>query len=299
MRRKLKKLIELIRITHNSHKKNNSIINIWRIKTPNVGDLVCSPSLYFKELQKNAFNIDICDFHSHLKLKNKIIIVGGGGLLQPYFEKNINNIIKLAQNNKIIFWGVGFDNYIGVNKLINIPSNNIILSTRDFPSKHLYIPCPSCLSPLIEKYKNNTRTLGNYALYLHGDYSKQIEDDLMLPCLYNTKAPNFESALKFISSYNIILTNSYHGLYWATLLNKKVIILPWIDKNLHIDFAYKLKNFKYHHPLLKNWKQYQTIKNLCNYPQALEECRKINLDFFHQYIVPILQKSTNKQGGGF
>ncbi len=287
----IQSITKKILIIYFSNKKTTKIINIWRVKTPNIGDLVCSPSLYFKELQENAYNIDICYFNTFLNLKNKTIVVGGGGLLQPYFEKAIRNILKLSKYNKIIFFGVGFDNYIGRDKLIDINADNIILSTRDFPSKYLYAPCPSCLSPLFTKYKNNTTILGNYALYLHGDYSKQIEKDLILPCLYNTKVTTFEEALKFISSYNIILTNSYHGLYWATLLNKKVIILPWIDKYNNIDFAYKLKNFKYHHPLLKNWKQYQTITNLYNYPEALEECRKIDIDFFHQYIVPILQNT--------
>ena len=35
-----------------------------------------------------------------------------------------------------------------------------------------------------------------------------------------------DEKLNFISKFEIIITNAYHGLYWATLLGKKVICIP-------------------------------------------------------------------------
>lgn len=38
-------------------------------------------------------------------------------------------------------------------------------------------------------------------------------------------AMNLETAVSFLGSSEVVLTTSYHGLYWATLLGRKVIVL--------------------------------------------------------------------------
>ena len=283
IRRKIKNYIYEKKIYNKINDNSVKILNVWRKHTKNIGDLVCAPSLYYKELQENSVNIDISYFNKSRQIENKIIIVGGGGLLQNYFKDSIQNIIELSKNNKIIFWGVGIDNYID-EKIIHFDLSSILASSRDNNGMFTYVPCASCLSPLFDKYKEKTDIKGKYALYLHTDYSKEIQNDLKLPYFYNTNMQNFEEALNIISSYEIILTNSYHGLYWSTLLNKKVIILPWIDQKGNKGFSYKFKNFKYNHCMLNDWNDYTVQNNLNNYPNALEECRKENNKFFSEVL---------------
>ena len=36
--------------------------------------------------------------------------------------------------------------------------------------------------------------------------------------------------IEFIGSGDVVVTNSYHGAYWATLLGKVVVAFPWASK---------------------------------------------------------------------
>ena len=121
----------------------------------------------------------------------------------------------------------------GKKTLLNFSFDNVYkIGLRDYSAKYDYVPCASCLSELFDIYESNTNK-GKYCLYLHEDYSAEIKDDLSeLLCLTNKGTVSFSQVLDFLGSYEIILTNSYHGMYWGTLLGKKIIVLPWIDKKV-------------------------------------------------------------------
>jgi polysaccharide pyruvyl transferase WcaK-like protein len=226
-------------------------------------------------------------FQEYIGFQNKIIIVGGGGLLRKYFEVPLTNILKIAKKNKLVFWGVGLDNYVKEKSYTTLDKTNIFkIATRDFydNTSYDYVPCPSCLSALFDLYINHQKISSAYGLYLHRDYSEQIENDLSnVPSLYNHEAKTLNESLKFLSSRNIIITNSFHGLYWSTLLGKKVIVVPWIDKEGDIGFSHKFKSFKYKPYFLEDWSKYQSVSNLNNYVNALKECRDINYEM-HAYV---------------
>ncbi len=270
------------------------LIHIWRQDTNNIGDIACTPSLYFEPLNTHAHKADIMLFEHELELEGKTIIVGGGGLILPYFEKALQNILKLGAKNKLIFWGVGYDNYIGDDFFIPFKhENTLAIGLRDYGELRGcdYTPCPSCLSPLFEKHLKQ-ESLGTHALYLHGHYSRPIAKDLAhLPTAYNTEMTSLDEALEFIASYDVILTNSYHGLYWATLLNKQVIVIPWIDAQGRQGFSHKFTQFRYKAFFLEDWNNYKQVEQLCAYPHALEECREDNKAFFENKVLPQLPES--------
>ena len=81
--------------------------------------------------------------------------------------------------------------------------------------------------------------------------------------------------LKFLSNYEYIITNTYHGVYWSQLLNKKNICVP---------FKSSVLNFKHKpHFALQNIsdKDFEETKN---YPNYLEECRNINKKFYQDVL---------------
>ena len=261
----------------------SKIINVWRNKTKNIGDLTCAPCNYFSELNKDALNVDIMSFNKFIPLKNKVIIIGGGGLFQAYFTKAMENILKLSKNNTLVIWGAGLDNYIGNKSDFPDMPDNVKIAVRDYKQdKYPYVPCASCLSEVFDKYINND-IKHKYKLYLHDDYSQPILNDLKdIPCLSNHTANNFEHVIKFLSDAEYILSNSFHGIYWSILLNKKTIVLPWIDKQGNIGFSEKFNTIKYQTTYCKDWKNFKTYeKEAKAYSQALYECRKLNKDFFY------------------
>lgn len=263
----------------------SKIINIWRNNTSNLGDLVCAPCLYFEELNQNAIKLDILDSGLLKGITEKIIILGGGGLFQRYFEKDIKKILELAENNNLYIWGAGLDNYIGeISKLPNF-DNVKKIGLRDYDNSFSYVPCASCMSPLFDKYKK-TQNKSKIKAYLHTDYSNAIVQSLInIPILLNKNNKDFETVIKFLSDSEFILTNSFHGLYWSTLLNKKVIVLPWVDKNGNIGFSQKFETFKYKPIFCQNWENYKEfLIHAKNYRHALEECRKLNKEFLRKYL---------------
>lgn len=41
---------------------------------------------------------------------------------------------------------------------------------------------------------------------------------------------DFGAAIRFIASGRVVLSNSYHGVYWGLLLGKKVLCVPFSNK---------------------------------------------------------------------
>ena len=83
------------------------------------------------------------------------------------------------------------------------------------------------------------------------------------------------AVLEFLASGSVILTSSYHGVYWGTLLNRRVIAFPFSSK-----FSY----FKHGVPLVTadDWKQ--QLKVARNYSNALIECRQANESFARDVV---------------
>ncbi len=59
-------------------------------------------------------------------------------------------------------------------------------------------------------------------------------------------------------------------------------VLPWIDKDGSIGFNSKFMSFKYTPCYLMEWRKYHDIVEFQNYPNSLQECRDLNIDFFNK-----------------
>ena len=94
----------------------------------------------------------------------------------------------------------------------------------------------------------------------------------------------FEEIIEFLGSAEVIITNSYHGAYWATLLGRKVVILQPFSSNF----------FGFHHPLLvaNNIDDIKSLTELPVYPNALLEAREANLKFLEKVRSQIEQQGV-------
>lgn len=81
--------------------------------------------------------------------------------------------------------------------------------------------------------------------------------------------------LKFIGESEVIVTNSYHAYYWATLMNKKVI--------LRDAFSDKFNYLKYK-PVFYSGNLEKDISEAKIYDMALNECREQNLSFYNKVV---------------
>jgi exopolysaccharide biosynthesis predicted pyruvyltransferase EpsI len=80
----------------------------------------------------------------------------------------------------------------------------------------------------------------------------------------------FEDVVTFIGETDIILTDSYHAMYWAMILGKKVMVFP---------NSSKFYNFKYQ-PVISTFANFENdLIKVKSYSGVLEECRESNMKF--------------------
>jgi hypothetical protein len=262
-------------------------LNIFRADPTNVGDAFCPPFIYFPF--KNKRYIDILNINQNTTFhRDEIIIVGGGGLGKEFFKEKIDTIIDLKEkyNLKIIAWGVGYDLNVDKSSILSPEENLIsnifdgfdIIGTRVYLKQkyeqkiYEYVPCVSCMHDALYTLRNEQKKLKKVGVYSH----KRIPLNTFFPEYdhLTNEGMDLINVLNFISSYEFIITNSYHGVYWATLLNKKVICVP---------FKSGLYSFKDKPTYLS---KYQASKDdfekAINYPYSLDESRELNFNFYRK-----------------
>lgn len=185
---------------------------------------------------------------------------------------------KLNENSgpKII-WGAGH------NKLNWTETDQIkwpswmsrfdLVGVRDYMQGYEWVPCASCMHPAFDKdYK-----ITNKVIWF--EHKKQMikpadmSYGFPVPRFVNSGS-NFEQTIELLASAEVVVTNSYHGVYWATLLGRKVICPdPWASK-----FFY----FKHAPIFCKSKEAPHMMEQAKTYPNALSECRNANLEFWNK-----------------
>ena len=232
----------------------NLVINVHVVDQTNVGDLFSSPLKYFKFPQSTTTTIDIRHLDQGLatiaqKLQDGSLgdydclcfIVGGGGLLFPRF---VSNFVALQQFKaqysdqipiQLITWGIGQQIYRtypdrqGYYQDFDYPKylqRFDLTGIRDFdhpnPNYH-WVPCPSCMSDQFDKPRSIHH---EFVVFSHKKYQIRLGN---FPRMTNNTY-SFSQVLDFLGSGETILTSSYHGAYWGTLLGRKVLAFPFSSK---------------------------------------------------------------------
>lgn len=265
------------------------IINYHRLRTDNIGDQICAPALWFPELA-NTVRDEILGLNqfenpelaARLAWKAQVaeadlLIVGGGGLLEiDFFRPGLKYI---AENRKsgshFVLWGAGHNtwqlkDWRGLRQELNIAEFGFdLVGVRDYGCGEEWVPCSSCMAPDLDKSAEPAFDVVLYAhveTLRHERFAQQLPTGL--PMLDNS-AP-FEQVIPFLASGDLVLTDSFHGMYWATLLGRRVIAFP---------SSSKFYSVKHPVPLCDpgDWQRFAPLAR--RYPEALEECRDSNRAF--------------------
>lgn len=238
------------------------IYNITRLNPDNVGDMTTSPLDYFPlrgekiDINRRSFPTD---YHA--------IIIGGGGLFHPHWLSRLTNIIA-HKNGRIVIWGAGLNNHDRITGYPTIIKNCDLIGVRDFGLGYEWVPCASCMHAAFDvKYSVK------YEAVIYEHYQQSIPI-VGLPRMNNFKKP-INEVIKFLGSANTVITTSYHGMYWATLLAKRVLVLP---------FSSRFMFFKHKPVILKNLNWKIAAKGATIYNDSLKECRIINGVFYNHFL---------------
>jgi hypothetical protein len=245
------------------------LVNVVRHLDSNLGDRVCSPTLYFPWLvgaeKLDPHEGDFARFHSADSTPD-VVIVGGGGQIAnrvPEFDLNLQAVARSSAIK--IAWGVGHNRHD--DNLIDYPSyldDFNLTGLRDWPSPYEWVPCASCLHPLLDRPRD---TVHDAVVYEHWQIPLAIEG---LPSMKNSER-SLSSVLDFLASGEVVVTNTYHGCYWATLIGRRVVVAePFSTKFLAVR----------HRPAVADrysWRKAMAASRA--YPEALTQCRNANHDF--------------------
>lgn len=245
----------------------------------NAGDMACDPSLYFDYFKKNY----LCSFHDLGNVDfndiniDDVVIIGAGGLLDVsrLYSVNINLLLDRCKN--VILWSAGHNKHFDLcEEIVPIQYDKFkLIGVRDYNYKKFpYLPCVTCMHSGLSKRYERKRKVG---IIEHTNYPiREFSFERI------SNSCSLENIIEFIGSSEVIITNSYHCVYWATLMSKKVI--------LYNTFSEKFNYFKYP-PRRYSGNIEEDIKKavICEEFQGeiLTECRKANETFFNKVIAVI------------
>lgn len=212
----------------------------------NLGDIVSSPLHYFP-FPKDSIEMD---FRNAPVMPGPLTIFGGGGMLHLGIDEWME---KMSQARRCVAWGIGV-NYINDKdeKTADIPNKLKHMAFAGLRDRNIalsygfdYVPCASCMHPAFDEKYEIIREVGVFHHYCHPINIPYAKMD-------NRTTKTLAHVLRFLGSCRKIITNSYHGAYWAHLLGREVTALGASNK---FDFM----------PT-----------------ESLEECRELNRKFYNK-----------------
>lgn len=251
------------------------VANIMRWKTVNTGDKAASPLSYF-DFPKESRMYDLYEFGSAPAESN--VILGGGGLFGA--SERLQSRVQLlmrgrTEGQQIVAWGAGLNRHGRHNlrepeKMPWYFDQFDMHGIRDVLPFKRWVPCVSCMHPAFDDPPEPTHDV---VIYEHESYALADVGIAAPRCRARLdSAGDIAKAVEFLASGAIVLTNTYHGAYWSTLLCRKTIVIdPWSTKFLHMK----------HEPDLAtadSWPLHVESAKL--HDEALDECRAANRKYY-------------------
>lgn len=198
------------------------IANLFHCAADNIGDQMCGPAQHL--WGENSYNLPLQPPQQNLK--NAII---GGGQIFSQLGSLLWSIYDKSPKAKIVVWGVGVPLKGKREEFVSDISQRVALfGTRNYDRRDqfAFVPCASCLSPLFDQVEEPKHEV---VFFFHRKKGAHISVPPGAPVMTNAMcAP--KKAINFIASGETIVTSSYHGVYWAQLLGRRVICLPFSEK---------------------------------------------------------------------
>jgi len=252
----------------------------WMTVNPdNLAEQVCRPTTYFKELADvEVLPNDVEDLDI---FGEKAAIFGGSGLFYPDTAEVLRKALN-RKNHPMVLWGVGANDHL--EHLVKWPQwtkEFDLIGLRDFGNPWDYVPCPSCMSPLFDEARD-TAPVHDVVVYEHPLCQiKEIKGRAKM----NNKHPaeKYREVLMFLASGKTVVTSSYHGVYWAMLLARKVLCWkPFSSKFYSLEpLHYRVNE--------QNWyKVHSTMRAPAQVYDYLERCRQHNV-LFAQKVFKLLK----------
>jgi hypothetical protein len=207
-----------------------TIAQHW-FRRPNVGDQNCSPASYF-----DFSGLSVVDVHDEVDWRGADLAIFGGGS----WPKRMRKRAKAARWARLrVAWAVGHTvrgEYGPMPQTAHHKSIPLfeIFTQRDWGLDGRWVPCVSAMSEHFEDPPEPEHSTVFFGHPQDGPLAgvrgpKMMNDEL-----------DFGKVIRFLASGETVVTASYHGAYWATLLGRKVVAVPYSRKFWHLKYAPQL-----------------------------------------------------------
>lgn len=201
----------------------NNFVNYFHCTADNVGDRMCGPAQYVWPTE--CVNLP---FGTLLPGSADRVIIGGGQVFAQAAEI-VDTIHLRSPRAKVAAWGIGLPRP-GVRDadVIRMADGLVALGTRNYEwrDKLTFVPCASCLSTVFDVDRLPEH---EFVVYFHRKKPGPRNIPPGTPVLNNSmRSP--DSVINFIASGDTVVTSSYHGVYWAQLLGRRVVCIPYGSK---------------------------------------------------------------------
>ena len=233
--------------------------------TPNTGDFASCPAQWFDFPEHRVQNYDA-------PIGNAKAVIYGGGTMNNWLRGR--PLLPVPS----IGWGIGSSRH-GETEPWPDPHGFALVGAREWSEEReaagRWAPCASCMSPLFEgtwPVKHEAVLFVNASPGIKSRYPVAVGG---LPVMENDRP--MAEIVAFLASAKVVVTDSYHGVYWATLLRRRVVCLPYLSK---------FYNFR-HPPAYSrdrglDWRE--VAKEALVYPAALAECRAASQAFYERVM---------------
>lgn len=272
----------------------STTLSIYRKDKKNVGDWWSVPARYLPI--RSTQELDLVR-PEEIPNKPGVYVVGGGGLGREGFLPYLDALRRDDRQYKLIAWGVGSDSVTDTSAMVQKGGNmsHLLKYFAGFDqvgsriweeglyegSKDLrWVPCASCLHTAFHKLRDIKPT-ERFGFYAHlrvplepavfGRKRRFRERFGQRYAVETNRGTDIEAKLSFMARHEFIVTNSYHGVYWATLLGRRVVCYPFKDG---------LYSFRHPPAYGTTGNLEEALEAAVPYPDALDECRAANLDYY-------------------
>ena len=265
---------------------------VYNCISDNVGDLNSCPLDYFNfNFTKNIrVNIKEMRMPGRKKYYNDNMIFGGGGIISGRIKKMFRLLHdEKPKKCKIFAWGLGHNEATDKKTQYGRPSIQYFMpmfqlfGTRDYfqrkfhrektaGDRYRYVPCVSCMNKVFDQ--RIEKPIHPIVIYDHVNHFIPDSSRLHLPRMTNDHV-KIEDVIKFLSSGELVVTSAYHGAYWAMLLNRKVIMIPWASRFYGFERPVIKANFD-------DWQTYIDQAMSMSFDGYFTECRRNNIKYYKE-----------------
>lgn len=187
--------------------------------TPNVGDRACCPGDYFDFGESVTM-----DFGQDMPAC-RLAVFGGGQVWRQCVDALIYRSANAAMK---VLWAVGLDTRAAGSLEFDIAkAQTRLIASRNWNVPGCeYVPCVSAMSPLFDAPPPPECEL---VLFTHARKSAGLARPEGIPGMTNHDV-TMEQAIAHLARGETVITNSWHGTYWAMLLGRRVLCLPFGSK---------------------------------------------------------------------